>query len=102
MKYSSSLLLIRKIHFFKQRLNHDNQKICLFTKRKVFRLVQIESIYKHDDIYSTKKFEICYGNEKKKHCGEKEKMLVTSIFLRLPQCFQKAVSAGSLKAGIVW
>ena len=72
----------------------------LFAKRQHFRLVQIESVCRQQ-IKSDSKLEICFGKERK-HCGKREKMLVTSIFSFFPKCFQKASFSASLKVVIMW
>ena len=65
----------------------------LFTKRQIFRHIQIESICRQQNRYDTKT-EICFETERRKHCGEKEKMLVTSIFSFSHNVFKRLHSEG--------
>ena len=73
--------------------------LLTLTRQPNLRPVQFESICRRQfkcssnvDLY------YCLG---RKHCGEKEKMLVTRIFLLFAQCFQNASFPGSFKGGIV-
>ena len=65
-----------------------------FTKQKNFKPVQIQSTYRRQNKCDSK-FE--FGFRKgRKHFGEKEEMLVTSIFSFSQTVFKRPLSRGSL------
>ena len=72
----------------------------IYTKRQIFRLVQIESICRRQNTCKLKT-EVVLEMGKKNIAGNGEND-VYQHFLLFPQCFQKAPFSGSLKVVIVW
>ena len=70
-----------------------------YTKRQVCGLSKWKT-FAEDKINVAEKMKLSLERVKK-HCREKKKTLVTSIFTFSPQCFEKDSFFGSLKLGIV-
>ena len=72
--------------------------LTVLTEQQNFRLVQIESIA-DDKINLTEKTNFLFGMGRK-HCGKKEKMLVTSIFFFSHNVFKRLQFQGLWKFGL--
>ena len=74
--------------------------VQLYTRRQIFRLIQIESICRRQKIDVAEKLKFVLGRVE--NIVGKGENAGYQHFLLFPQCFQKASYTGSLKVVMVW
>ena len=84
---------------------HYEHFVLRWAKNNMFTLYQTTKFFTNPNWEQLQtgdwKIAICTGKGRK-HCGEKEKMLVTSIFSSSHNVFKTVCVTTSLKVGIVW